>query len=76
MPLKPEDFSHPNVGTQVEVDQHDKHVMITFVCDDQETADSLFESMLEQLNQGFLHVAMQASGPPVKIEKGPSKQKR
>lgn len=58
-------FSHPNFGTQARIEQDGLEVRLIFVAGSQEQANSLADSILEQLKAGSLNLTLM--GKPTRV---------
>jgi hypothetical protein len=57
-------FSHPDFGREVRVDQFGKEVHLIFVADNVQQANSLVDTLLEQLKAGTLHLTLMGKHTP------------
>lgn len=64
--MKDRQFSHPNAGKEVRVEQDGREVRLIFVCGTQAMSDSLVEDLLRQLKDGALNLTLM--GKPTRIE--------
>lgn len=58
-------FSHPNFGREVRIEQFGREVHLIFVAGTERQADSLVDTLLDQLKAGALNLTMMGGNPTV-----------
>ena len=61
-------FTHPNLGRQVQLITKGNRVMLVFVCESREKADSAADAIMEQLKAGMLNITL--AGVPTQVKEG------
>lgn len=64
--MSAQQFSDPNFGREVRIEQDGREVRLIFVAKTKERADSMVERLLGQLQAGMLHITI--AGKPTSIE--------
>lgn len=59
-------FTHPNFGREVRIEQFGREVHLIFVAGSDQQADSLVDTLLDQLKAGALNLTMMGGKPTVK----------
>jgi hypothetical protein len=60
------EFTHPNFGKELRIEQDDLEVRLVFVAATMAQADSLIADLLRQIKSGALHLTLM--GTPTSIE--------
>lgn len=64
-------FTHPNFGNQARVEVWGREVRLTFVASNPEKANSLAETIVDQLKTGAINLTLM--GKPTSVEEDPGR---